>query len=325
MRNLMIVCSIVLGVVLLGLGCGQIKDKDEQTSNFTEIRTLEIPNSNFGEAVRYGKELMTRTAYFIGPKGIKGKYATNQISCNNCHQDGGLKPYSFNLTMSFVNYPSYRAREGKVLSLAERVNNCIMHPLIGSKPLPLDSKEMIAFLSYLKWINESSKANSSTFSVKNLEFSLPDTPASPKAGKILYANDCARCHGKNGEGAMASDTSSYIYPPLWGMKSYRAGSSMHRVVIMARWLLPNMPYDKATHEKPFLKPEEALDLAAFINDDSIHKRPPLEESQYPNISEKPVDYDRGPFIDSFSETQHKFDPYKPIVAFYKSKGLKVAY
>ena len=28
-----------------------------------------------------------------------------------------------------------------------------------------------------------------------------------------------------------------------------------------------MPYDKATQDKPYLSSEEALDLAAFINDD----------------------------------------------------------
>ena len=254
-----------------------------------------IPNNKYGDAVRYGRELMLHTAYYIGPNGINGKYTGNKMSCTNCHQDAGLKPYSFNLVTSFRNYPQYRAREGKVLSIAERINNCIMHPHLGVKPLPLDSKEMIAFISYLKWINDSSKFDNKTPGLKNLEIPFPDSAASPKRGEQLYAINCTRCHGANGEGMMAYDSSSYIYPPLWGLKSYQPGSSMHRVIKMARWLVANMPYDKATHNKPFLKPGEALDLAAFINDDDIHKRPFVEEYQYPHIEEKPIDYDRGPF------------------------------
>jgi thiosulfate dehydrogenase len=287
--------------------------------------TLQIPNSQFGDAVRYGRELMLHTAYYIGPNGINGNYTGNKMNCSNCHQDAGLKPYSFNLVTSFKSYPQYRAREGKVLSIAERINNCIMHPHLGVKPLPLDSKEMIAFISYLKWINDSSKFDNNTPGLKNLEISFPDSAASPKRGEQLYAINCTRCHGANGEGILAYDSSSYIYPPLWGLKSYQPGSSMHRIIKMAQWLVANMPYDKATHDKPFLKPNEALDLAAFINDDDIHERPVVKEYQYPNIEEKPIDYDRGPFSDSFSEQQHKYGPFKPIIEYWQSKGVKPKY
>lgn len=284
-----------------------------------------IPNSKFGDAVRYGRQLMLYTAHYIGPNGINGKYTGNKMSCNNCHQDAGLKPYSFNLVGAFQNYPEYQAREGKVLSIAERINNCIMHPHLGTKPLPPDSKEMIAFISYLKWINDSSKFTSKTAGLKNLEIPFPDTAASPKRGEQLYAIYCTRCHKANGEGLIVYDSSSYTYPPLWGLKSYQPVSSMHRIIIMAQWLVANMPQDKATHDKPFLKPHEALDLAAFINDDDIHARPMVKEYQYPNMEEKPIDYDLGPFADTFSERQHKFGPFKPIIDYWKSKGVKPKY
>lgn len=324
MRYVFIICLIILSSLIISLGCDHVVKKDEKVENFT-IDTTTIPKSKFGDAVRYGRELMVRTAYYIGPNGISGKFGGNKISCSNCHQDAGLKPYSLNLVTTFQNYPQYRAREGKVLSLAERVNNCIMHPLLGIKPLPLDSKEMIAFISYLKFINDSTKISGDNPGLKNLEIQLPNGAASSEVGKLLYANDCARCHGLNGEGVLAADTSAYVYPPLWGMKSYRAGSSMHRVLKMTQWLLPNMPYDKATHTNPMLTTKEAVDLAAFINDDSIHKRPTLSELQYPSIEEKPIDYDQGPFIDSFSEKQHKYGPFKPIIEAYKRKGLKISY
>lgn len=294
------------------------------TNSLFLLDTSRIPKNKFGEEVRYGRELMLHTAYYIGPNGINGKYTGNKMSCTNCHQDAGTKPYSFNLQTSFKNYPEYRSREGKVLSLAERVNNCIMHPHLG-RPLPLESKEMIGFISYLKWISDSSKVNRNTPGVKNLEILFPEEAASPKKGEQLYAINCARCHGANGEGIMDNDSSCYIYPPLWGNKAYQTGSSVHRIIKMAQWLVPNMPYDKETHNKPFLKSDEALDIAAFINDDDIHQRPFVKEYQYPNIEEKPIDYDRGPFVDSFSEQQHKYGPFKPIIDYWKTKGVQPKY
>jgi thiosulfate dehydrogenase len=255
---------------------------------------------------------------------VNGKYLGNKMNCTNCHQDAGTKPFSLNLVTAFRNYPSYRAREGRVLSLAERINNCIMHPHLG-KPLPLDSREMIGIMSYLKWLSDSSNVSKSTKGLKNVEIELPDTAASPVAGAQIYANDCARCHGNSGQGEMRPDNITYRYPPLWGPKAYQPGSSMHRIVKMAQWLVSNMPYDKATHDKPYLTPAQALDLAAFINDDNIHKRPFVKEYQYPNAEEKAIDYDRGPFKDPFSEQQHKYGPYKPIVDYWKGKGVDSGY
>src|SRR4029079_8630915 len=121
--------------------------------------------------------------------------------------------YSFNLMASHDNYPQYRAREGKVLTLAERVNNCVMRPHNG-KPLPLDSKEMIAFLSYLKWINSYAPKSKKFKGEKNLEVKFPEVAASSERGSVLFAEFCSRCHGPNGEGVMRADNVTYVYPPL---------------------------------------------------------------------------------------------------------------
>ena len=124
---------------------------------------------------------------------------------------------------------------------------------------------------------------------------------------------------------MRDDKSTYVYPPLWGPNSYQPGSSMHRIIKAAQWLKANMPYDKATWDKPFLTDAEALDIAAFINDDRQHSRPTVKNFDYPNIGEKSIDYDRGPFVDHFSEQQHKFGPYNDIIAEWKKKGMKPVY
>ncbi len=324
--------TMIVASFIIFISCNESKMKTDadvkelrtDTGSLFKIDTLKIPNDKYGEAVRYGRELMLHTAYYIGPNGTNGKYAGNKMNCTNCHQDAGTKPYSFNLEISFRNYPQYRAREGKVLTLAERINNCMVHPHLG-KPLPLDSKEMIGIISYLKWISDSSRIDRNTPGVKNMDIQFTSEAASPKRGEQLYATHCTRCHGANGEGQMQYDSSTYIYPPLWGSKAYQPGSSMHRVIKAAQWLLANMPYDSASHNHPFLSSKEALDLAAFINDDSMHQRSLVKESGYPHFEEKPVDYDHGPFNDTFPEMQHKYGPFQPIIDYRKSKGLKVSY
>ena len=323
---------IAVGLVQLYSSCSESKGEDKSDAQSTVIKadsivnvdTTKIPHGKFGDAVKYGRQLMLHTAYYIGPNGVNGKYLGNKMNCSNCHQDAGTKPFSLNLITAFRNYPSYRAREGKVLSLAERINNCIMHPHLG-KPLPLDSREMIGFMSYLKWLSDSSNVSKATQGIKNVEIELPDTAASPAAGAVLYADNCARCHGTSGQGEMRPDNIAYKYPPLWGLKAYQPGSSMHRIVKLAQWLVSNMPYDKATHDKPYLTSAQALDLTAFINDDKIHKRPFVKEYQYPNAEEKAIDYDRGPFKDPFSDQQHKYGPYKPIIDYWKGRGIEPSY
>ena len=294
--------------------------------NLVSVDTLKIPNDKLGDAVRYGRQLMLYTAYYIGPNGINGHYTGNKMNCTNCHRDAGTRPYAFNLVTVFRNYPQYRAREGRVLSLAERINNCVMRPNLG-KPLPLDGREMISIMAYLKWLSDSANVSDKTKGLKNMEVAFPDTAASSANGEHLYAINCTRCHSDNGEGVMQSDGAMYVYPPLWGAKAYRQGSSMHRVVKLAQWLVANMPYDKVTHYKPYLTDAEALDIAAFINDDKKHPRPSkgVTETQYPHAEDKAIDYDKSPFIDSFSEAQHKFGPYKPIANYWKRKGLKPTY
>ena len=298
--------------------------EEKKKSPLLKIDFSQIPNDKFGDEVKYGRELMINTAMYIGPEGKVGKHLGNKMNCSNCHQDGGTKPFSFNLMLSHDNYPQYRAREAKVLTLAERVNNCIERPHNG-KPLPLDSREMVAFLSYLKWINGFVPKDENFMGAKNLAIDLPSRAASSDRGSYLFVLYCQTCHGANGEGQMKADNSSYAYPPLWGDNAYQPGSSMHRVIKLAQWLRANMPYGKATWDKPFLTDEEALDIAAFVNDDQIHKRPGVESFDYPVPKEKAIDYAIGPFSDTFSISQHKFGPYEPIIDFWKSKGLKPVY
>jgi len=287
--------------------------------------TSTIPHNEFGDAVRYGRNLVLNTAYYIGPEGVVSKNLGNKMNCTNCHLNAGTKPYAFNYFSTHARYPQYRAREDKILSLAERVNNCIERPHSG-KPIKLDSKEMTAIVCYIKWVGQNVPVEKHVKGDKPIELTFLDRPADPVKGEEIYIRECKTCHGANGEGKMKADKVCYEYPPLWGLKSYQPGSSMHRVVKAAAFIYANMPNAATSYDNPKLTMEEAFDVAAFVNDDRIHKRPANNGTlNYPNFKNKPIDYGIGPYIDTFPEIQHKFGPYQPIIDYRKSKGLEIKF
>ncbi len=283
--------------------------------------TNDIPDNEDGKAIKYGRQLVLNTAYYIGPNGTVGKYTANFMNCTNCHLKAGTVMYGFNFSSTHARYPQYRAREDKILSLSQRVNNCIERPHSG-KPLPIEGKEMTAIICYIKWVGQNAIVNKHVKGDSPMDIEFPDMAADPVKGEIVYKRECLSCHGADGEGKMRADNVCYEYPPLWGLKSYQPGSSLHRVVKAATFIYCNMPNNKATYEKPFLTREEAFDVAAFINDDRIHKRPTNNgTTNYPNTKSKPIDYGIGPYIDTFPEIQHKFGPFKPIVEWRTKRGL----
>ncbi|NBX12139.1 MAG: cytochrome C, partial [Chitinophagaceae bacterium] len=67
-----------------------------------------------------------------------------------------------------------------------------------------------------------------------------------------------------------------------------------------------------SHEHPVLSIEQSWDVAAFVNS---QPRPSKDLHQdWPDISKKPIDHPFGPYTDGFSEQQHKYGPYPPILA-----------
>jgi thiosulfate dehydrogenase len=108
--------------------------------------------------------------------------------------------------------------------------------------------------------------------------------------------------------------------------SYQPGSSMHRVLKAAQFIKYNMPRG-VTWANPILTDEEAIDVAAYINDDKQHIRPTSESGavEYPVITDKPVSYHKGPFADPYKESQHKFGPWTPIIDWRKENKQTTGY
>jgi len=285
--------------------------------------TADIPDDEFGDMVRYGRELVVNTAYYIGPEGKAGQYLGNKMNCVNCHLDAGTRPFGLNYLSTHGRYPQYRARENKILTLNDRINNCVERPHNG-KPLPLDSRELNAISCYIKWLGTGVPVEKRVEGDKGITLKLPKTALDPKKGKVIYDGQCARCHGPNGEGEMLPSGVTYKYPPLWGKESYQPGSSMNRIIKAAQFIKANMPQDKANYNHMYLSDNDALLVAAYVNWEE-HDRPNKLGPDYPDISKKPIDYPYGPYNDPFSEKQHKYGPYQPIIDYHEQHGLYVNY
>jgi thiosulfate dehydrogenase len=273
----------------------------------------DLPAGRTGAVVRYGYELLANTADWIGPKGRSGAYARSRMSCGNCHIDVGRRPFGNSFLDTHGLYPQYRAREGKVQTLAARVNACLEHPLRG-KPLPEEGREMQAILLYIKWVGRGRPALENDPDDRLMPLALLSRAADPAAGKMVFEKRCVVCHGPDGRGRLKAGGASYLYPPLWGPESYMRGSSMSRLSLLARFIKGNMPLG-TTAQTAVLTDEEAWDVAAFVN---AQDRPGWAgPAPFPDAAEKPFDYPIGPYADGFPARQHERGPFAPIVEYWK--------
>jgi thiosulfate dehydrogenase len=258
--------------------------------------------------VRYGRELIENTSYYLGPKGII-KQISNGMNCQNCHLDGGTVPWGNNYGAVHATYPRYRDRSGTIESMEKRVNDCLERSLNGGTIDSL-SKEMRAIVSYFHWVGSDVKKDSRPKGSGIVDLKLLDRPADPQRGHQVYIATCQRCHGESGEGQKNLTGYGYVYPPVWGANSYNTGAGLFRLSRLAGYVKNNMPFQEVDYSNPKLTDEEAWDVAAYINS---QPRPVKENKMdWPDISKKPFDHPFGPYADTFSQAQHKYGPFAPI-------------
>lgn len=276
----------------------------DENNCWTGAGIYQLPVDADGELIRYGRNLIENTSFFLGPKG-KVAHISNGMNCQNCHLEAGTKPWGNNYAAVASTYPKFRERSGIKESIEKRVNDCIERSLNGSA-IDNESKEMKAIVAYIKWLGKDIPMG-----VKPKGSGIMDLPYLPRAadaekGRIVYVITCEKCHGKNGEGQMNLNSIGWIYPPLWGNNSYNIGAGMYRVSRLAGYVKNNMP-NPLNYHNPQLSDEQAWDVAAFINS---QPRPTMNLSKdWPRIVGKPKDHPFGPYADNFSEVQHKFGPF----------------
>lgn len=268
-----------------------------------------IKDEHTRELVLYGEELIAHTSKYLGPNGTV-QQISNGMNCQNCHLDAGKKINGNNYAGVAATYPVFRARSGSIESIYKRVSDCFERSLNG-KALDSNSREFQAIQAYITWLGKDVAKNQRP---KGSGITIPailDRAADPARGKKIYATNCQRCHGANGEGQINPEDKIDIYPPLWGNNSYNTGAGLYRLSNFAGFVRSNMPFNEVTHNN-HLSDEEAWDLAAFVNS---QPRPVFkgQEEDWPDISKKPFDHPFGPYADSFSEQQHKYGPFLPII------------
>jgi len=270
--------------------------------------TAKIPVTPEGDLIRYGRELIAHTAYYLGPKG-KVMAISNGMNCQNCHLKAGKKPFGNNYAAVASTYPKFRPRSGTIESVEKRVNDCIERSLNGEK-LDSASHEMRAFVAYITWVGKDVDKGTIPKGAGIWDLKPIGRPADQEKGKEVYKRNCARCHGGEAQGLMADNGVEWKYPPLYGASSYNIGAGLYRLSRLAGYVKVNMPNDLASLDKPILSDEEAWDVAAFINS---MPRPDKDLSEdWPDISKKPFDHPFGPYADGFSEKQHKYGPFAEI-------------
>lgn len=269
------------------------------------------------ELVRYGRELIRNTAFYLGPKGVVAQQ-TNGMNCQNCHLEAGAKPWGNNYSAVWSTYPKFRERSGTTETVAKRINDCFERSLNGTA-LDTTSREMQALLAYMEWLGTGIEAKKKPKGSGLAELPFLDRAADPMKGEAIYMAKCESCHQKDGGGVMAASGSTYQYPPLWGEHSYNIGAGLFRLSRFAGYVKNNMPQG-VTWENPQLTDEEAWDVAAYVNS---QQRPSRDLSKdWPKIAGKPVDHPFGPYADAFPEEQHKLGPFGPI-AEAKKKDQKI--
>ena len=267
-----------------------------------------IPKNEKGALIFYGRDLIQRTEKYLGPDGVIQK-SSNGMRCTNCHLDAGTKLFGNNFSGVASTYPKFRPRYGAIESIEKRVNDCIVRSLHG-KSLDSTSLEMKAIVAYMVWLGQDVPKGTAPEGSGLLPVSFLERPADPEKGKPIYNQKCAHCHGENGQGMVISGSSSFLNPPVWGENSYTVGAGMYRLGRLAAFVKSNMPWG-VSFDAPQLSDEDAWDVAAYINS---MPRPEIDlKKDWPDISKKPPDYPFGPFMDPFTEIQHKYGPYQVIL------------
>lgn len=169
----------------------ELKLKAPDAGGFVTPRFAALTADPNASQLIHGMQLMTETRARL-PQNVG-----NDLNCSSCHLNGGTVANGSPFLGIAAFFPSEAPRAGKVISLGERINGCFRRSMHG-KPLPVDGPDLQAMVAYIDWMKGATQVNDKVPGrgvakiARNL---LPD----PVHGKKVYAEQCAVCHGANGE------------------------------------------------------------------------------------------------------------------------------
>lgn len=215
--------------------------------------------------VKLGEDIIMNTNTHPLTKDLVG----NDLKCTNCHLNGGKAKTLGTFIGTAAVFPAFSKREGTLQTLQNRINNCFMRSMGGTRPTS-DTEVSLAMATYITWLSEGVPMKMNTKkpvtqfftnqwpNKKLIPMIKKATNANYVNGKNVYDAKCAMCHGVDGKGIAT-------FPPVWGDRSYNTGAGMSKLDKMATWVKHNMPLGN-----PSLTDQEAVDVTIYVD---AQKRP----------------------------------------------------
>jgi thiosulfate dehydrogenase len=226
---------------------------------------------------KLSKEIQLGYRLFTNTPAEAERFVPSEVSCNNCHLNGGQRERAMPLVAISGVFPEYNRRAGRLISLNDRIVDCFLRSenatgrlerdaagnvIVAAESLPTPtSREVLAIAAYLNWISRGNEiAKSPAWRGQN---TIPQTSLipldklDPAKGEAIYKERCVSCHGPEGQGVYVGDKRP---GPLWGPESWNDGAGAARLYTLAGIIRYTMPYLDPGN----MTDEEALLLAAFI-------------------------------------------------------------
>jgi len=107
----------------------------ENTLELWDPQKLILNNNKADEIVKKGYLLVAESSNYMGPlaKDPKLRFAGNNLSCTNCHLNGGTLSGSASWIGILDRFPQFRGRENKIGTIEERINGCMERSMNGIK------------------------------------------------------------------------------------------------------------------------------------------------------------------------------------------------
>lgn len=253
-----------------------------------------IPAGEAGKQIRDGIDLMRNTSRRVGnlAPDLSKRLTWNSLNCVSCHQAGpsglpGTKKFTLPLINAINDYPKFDPKSGKIISLEQRTIGMFG---AGSVKVTAEMPEFQAITAYLRWLAKDSTQGAAMEGSGLMPIQAIPRPADPVAGRKLFALNCQSCHGIDAKGQKQPDFASgggYLFPPLAGDDTYDNAGHMFAIPLLARYIRASMPLG-VSWDRPQLTVAEALDIAAYVNDDATPRRQNSNRMKlYPDAALRP--------------------------------------
>jgi len=264
-RRIIFGIAVALLVLVISYKVGQsdapapAQHETATEASFSPPAESTIPAGPDGDAIRRGRLIFTTTATHAG------RFVGNGLTCSNCHLDAGRKANASPMWAAWVSYPAYRAKNGRVNTMEDRIRDCFIYSMNApaskaGTPPPYGDDIYRDLQSYVAWLATGAPFGKSLPGRGFVKLAATPLGHDPDRGTAVYGSQCASCHGANGAGQPNPD-GTYAIPPLWGLRSYNWGAGMTGIASAAGFIKVNMPYGQGNT----LTDQQTWDVAAHID------------------------------------------------------------